>query len=112
MGINEVSAMCRGVMMSSRGENRPTNKECDNELDSASEAFHPADTLDRSIFIVAQPTPTIVSISDPERDGLRGPPHSACHIVVALSLASCFCGSWGNEPHQNLKISGFATLTS
>jgi hypothetical protein len=48
MGINEVSAMCRGVVMSNPWESPPTNKECDRDPDSASEAFYPADTLERS----------------------------------------------------------------
>ena len=38
-------------------------------------------------------------------------PHSACHVDGALSLASCYCGTWGHEPRQNLKFLDFLPLT-
>lgn len=85
MGINEVSAMCRGVVMSNPWESPPTNKECDCDPDSASEAFYPADTLERELCIVAQPSPTIVLVSDLSVVACQVRPHSA----LAMSTAPC-----------------------
>lgn len=89
LGINEVvSAMCRGVVFFSSHENHPTaNKECDDGPDSASEAFHPAATLDalhRGSVVANNCFRFEAQSVKGLQLALSGLPHSACHVVAVL----------------------------
>ena len=88
-GINEIaSAMCRGVDCPAVGI-IPQTRNVTVILIWRQRLFTLQIPLNSCHCIVAQPSPTGVSISGPERDGLSGPPHRACHVAGAFALASC-----------------------